>query len=312
MTPEQQWLEIQVRLFAGEATESPLRGVLEVRDRETDEPVRYRVRKDRHRWRVETEAGEIVSIQNDLHRFHVHGDHASRRERSETIYDGVAHAVARPDLRDQSAGDFTDIAEMPERVTYLGRDAWQVKLLPPHHKPSILIQVTDAITGMLLEERSEQFGLLMRWVELEPGEEIADELLAWDGPFYFGYGGDDVPEDMRAMIEAGRARSDRAIKRLKRGGWPTAPAHLRLEDLDVDPDGSMHGWFSGDVHVSFTCDGEREEDDRVDRTWQDARGRTWTATGHGADAAAVNAVKDWLVERAPLLDDEPPPVADEG
>src|SRR3954471_4854532 len=53
--------------------------------------------------------------------------------------------------------DFTRPTGPPTETRFLGRDAWQVELGPPSHKPFPLTLIIDAATGLVLHQRNNGF-----------------------------------------------------------------------------------------------------------------------------------------------------------
>lgn len=196
-------------MTAGEQEEQPFVGVLEVTEWQRDDddevhpasdderswPSPVRVFKDRQRYRVEALDGTLLTIRDatDVYVFHPPGhelhDHEpgvpTKSAREDGIHPGAHGAdIARRSPRDWSGDDFTTPTGPPRAVTCLGRPAWEVELAPPPHKPSPLVLVVDAVTGMTYEQRSAAFGVLSRWTEIVTVESHPDELFRWDGEVY--------------------------------------------------------------------------------------------------------------------------------
>jgi hypothetical protein len=208
MTPPS-WLELLVRMTAGELEERPFVGVLEVIEMRHDDddevhvasedelewPSRVRVFKDRDRYRVEALDGTVLTIRDAMHVYVFHppghepDDHEPgvpmKTAREDGIHRGAHGAdIARRSPRDWRGDDFTTPTGPARAVTYLGRPAWEVELAPPPHKPSPLVLVVDAVTGMTYEQRSIEFGVLSRWTELVTVESHPEELFTWEGEAY--------------------------------------------------------------------------------------------------------------------------------
>lgn len=312
-TPEQQWLEIYVRMVAGEPSEEPFEGVLEVReDEDSDELTVYRVRKDRHRWRVETADGRPVSIQGDEHVFSFRGrdvpvrEDRRGRDRSDA-YDVVDRPAPAGWPLDHEDGDFTRPAASPRRVTYLGREAWEVTLLPPRHKESPLVVTVDALNGMLLEERSPAIGVLRAWREIEPVNSFAPATFGWDGDFVATFvlsEDDEPPEEIRGEVMAERARAAAFRGRL---GLESvrAPVELELENPWVDEDGSVSAWFRAPSQVRFARSRvpEDPDDGELQASWRTPGGWTWTVGASEGGPDLLEAVRAALEPRSMALDD---------
>lgn len=304
-TPEQQWLEIYVRMVAGEQSEEPFQGVLEVReDEDSDDLTVYRVQKDRHRWRVETIDGQLVSVRNDEHvySFGEDRDLPGRGRAFDPPLNEQDQLVARPDPRHRSWShdDFSRPAEQPRDVTYLGRPSWEVTLLPPRHKEGALVRTVDASTGMLLEERNAVHGMLRRWLRIDRSDGFDDETFAWHGSYVFAGGVDEDHEELATH----RARSAAARKHL--GVDEIAvPSTLHLEGPELDEGGAIHGWYEADAHVQFAREREPSSDDLDEArlTWTTPGGWTWMLTGTDLSDAAMKVVRSVLEPRSIALDD---------
>lgn len=207
------WLELLVRMTAGEESEQPFVGVLEVTemrhsddgtprvatDEEREWPSPVRVFKDRQRYRVETLDGDVLTIRNDEHTFvfggHVHGaedevdprtPHRFAHERDSGVRHGAhGHDIERRAVTDWRGDDFTTPAGPARQTTFLGRAAWDVELAPPPHKPSPLVLTVDAVNGMVYQQRSVHFGVLSRWTEIVDVASHPDSLFEWDGDAYW-------------------------------------------------------------------------------------------------------------------------------
>lgn len=196
-------------MTAGEVEEQPFVGVFEVtelRHGDGDEsyvatedelqwPSRVRVFKDRDRHRVEDLDGTVLTIRDATHVFVFHRrghelpDHVpgvpTKTAREEDIHPGAHGAdIARRSPGDWGGDDFTTPTGPAREVSYLGRPAWEVELSPPPHKPSPLVLVVDAVTGMTYEQRSARFGVLSRWTEIVAVDSHPEELFTWGGEVY--------------------------------------------------------------------------------------------------------------------------------
>lgn len=103
------------------------------------------------------------------------------------------------------ADDFTRPTGAPVRTTYLGRDAWEVELAPPSHKPSPMQVVVDAESGMVLQQRNDAQGYVSEWSELTVSSTLDVELFTWDGPVVSW---DAQRRERHRELEAEQARRD--------------------------------------------------------------------------------------------------------
>lgn len=247
------WIELLVRMCAGESAEEPFVGILEVpRGEYGDEwPGTVRVFKDRERYRVEALDGRLLTIRQAARTYVFHDDDAPARldddEDGEVHHGAHGSIIRRRHPTDWRGDDFTRPAGPPRAVTYLGRPAWEVELTPPPHKPSALVLTIDAENGMTLQQRSVEFGVISRWTELAEVESQPDELFTWDGDYAWAgsFGEDDVPAEVREAIEREQQEDAEQL------------AALRVPDLRVEltahPD--LHFVEDGSAHVSYHLGG---------------------------------------------------------
>lgn len=252
-----EWLEILVRVCGGEQAERPFIGVLEVFDPEAEDedgeptwPSQVRVFKDRDRYRVESLDGRLLTIRSHEFTYAFHDAETPARMPNEDEASGGAHshAIRRREPRDWRGDDFTKPAGPPRATQYLGRDAWEIELAPPRHKPSPYVMTVDAVNGMVLEEHSVMFGPLSRWLELDEQESLPEELFVWGGDFFQGFGGsyEDLPEEIRDQIDAENADRQKTLERLA-----IAPISI---GLTATPD--LHEWDDdGSFYASFDLSG---------------------------------------------------------
>ncbi|MEH3069418.1 MAG: hypothetical protein PGN15_15790 [Aeromicrobium erythreum] len=247
-----QWLEILVRMVAGETSEEPTEGVLAVRlDEESEELTRFRVRKHGHRWRVDDESGRTWSIQGDQVGYLFHHDE---------VDDGVPQQVgrgfggmhapfdavlARPRPVDWLiAGDWrhgpAELVAPLRRTTYLGREAWDVRLLRPEGAGEVRY-VVDGSDGRLLACEG-AYELSFRWEELDVVDPHPPELVVWDGPYGSGLGGVDYVDPSEDVATA-VARNRKATA--------TLVADLGLDALSVTSAGTAEAYVVDDGAVSL-------------------------------------------------------------
>ncbi|WP_370190113.1 hypothetical protein [Aeromicrobium sp.] len=247
-----QWLEILVRMVAGEASEEPTEGVLAVRlDEESEELTRFRVRKHGHRWRLDDESGRPWSIQGDQVGYLFHHDEVDDSVPQQVGRGfGAMHApfdavLARPRPVDWLiAGDWrhgpADLAAPLRRTTYLGREAWDVRLVVPEGVGEVQY-VVDGTDGRLLACEG-SYELSFRWEELAVVDPHPPELFAWDGPYGTGPGGVDCvdpAEDVAAVVARNREAT------------ATLVADLGLDALSVTSAGTAEAYVAGDGVVSL-------------------------------------------------------------
>jgi hypothetical protein len=260
MTPPS-WLELLVRMTAGEQEERPFVGVLEVADEvETSWPSRVRVFKDRERYRVESLDGRVLTIRNAEHTF------VFRDEHDEDCPDDVPHrydnldgeyvrpgaygnVIERREPRDWRGDDFTIPTGPAAAVTFLGHDAWQIELAPPEHKPSPLVVTIDAANGMTYEQRSALFGVLSRWTQLEVVDSHDDALFVWNGDaaWYTGEWREvSVEEEQQWERERAAWMAERGIGPLRVSTTLELHVHEQEEDdgFFASFDASSHGFVA--------------------------------------------------------------------
>ena len=90
--------------------------------------------------------------------------------------------VTRRDPNEFAGTDFTRPTGPIGEAIFLNRRAWTVELAPPKRKPYPIQLVVDAETGLILQERNDDFGSVDEWVEFVVGEEFDDALFTWTGP----------------------------------------------------------------------------------------------------------------------------------
>ena len=317
MTPPS-WLELMVRMIAGEREEEPFVGLLEVStyDEDSPWPSVVRVFKDRGRYRVEDLDGAVLTIRNDEHTFVFRTDGDDHRQdcdlpagvphRYDNDGDGEyrpgAHAefIERRPPTDWRGDDFTTPTGPARATTHLGRDAWEVELAPPDHKPSPLVLTIDARHGMTYEQRSISFGTLSRWRELAIVESHADQLFEWHGEcVYYEVGLREVTDQDEAEWE--RERAERVAE------LGLGPIELRLparmHPHEMSEDGSLF------VSLDVRADGvllrrptspeawETDIDYRFEDRWSDGTW-DWCAASHRS-VEMVAQIRRQLAEPRP-------------
>jgi hypothetical protein len=134
----------------------------------------------------------------------------------------------RRGMGDWGGDDFTQATGPPTQTRFLGRDAWQVELRPPPHKPFPLTLIVDAATGLVLQQRNDGFHSVAEWEELEFGVDLADELFTWEGE-------SQPPPDHRAEHEADMARRREWLQRNGVGALSlTLPVELMVHEQSDD------------------------------------------------------------------------------
>lgn len=311
------WPELIILMCFGETEETPFTGIVEVEDRygfgaadgaagdldvddmEVDLPQTVRVHKSGHRYRVETLDGEVLYIKgaDRAWRFTPGADAPGMVdfvEGEEMEFGSYGYAVERPDPTRWRGNNFTRPAGPMRPTTYLGRDAWEIEIAPPPHKPVPITLVIDATTGMQLRWGSDRFGDVFRWIHVEHGVYLADDLFTWDGPAFLLYSDDysGMSDDMREEFE--RADAERAAK----------AAALRLPDVRARVAGTMDVWGvedDGSFHASIDFEAFVILDRRPhqDADWDDEHDDTDGRTRHEWS----DGTWDWRLTVPPGIDD---------
>ncbi len=290
-----QWLEILVRMVAGEASEEPIEGVLAVRlDEEAEELTRFHVRKHGHRWRVDDDSGRPWSIQGDQVGYLFHHDEVDDGVPEQVgrgamwMHAPFGDALARPRPADWLvAGDWrhgpAELAAPLRRTTYLGREAWDVRLLRPEGAGEVRY-VVDETDGRLLACEGEHVATF-RWEELAVVDPHLAELFVWDGPYGTGPGGvDDVDpsEDVATVVARNREAT------------ATLVADLGLDALSVTSAGTAEAYVMSDGVVSLHWNAsawfsvlraplEAEDDEDADVGEEEPAARGTVTTGWADD-----------------------------
>lgn len=187
------WPELIIQMCFGETEEQPLTGIVEVDDRYADDednglPRTVRVHKSGARYRVETLDGDPLFIKGSDRewRFSPGADvpvMITQEDDEGYGFGSYGYAIERPNPTNWRGDDFTTPTGPPRRTTYLGRDAWEIELAPPPHKPAPILLTIDALTGMQMRWHSERFGDVFRWTEISHGVVHADGVFDWTGDY---------------------------------------------------------------------------------------------------------------------------------
>lgn len=319
-----QWLEILVRMVAGEAAEEPTEGVLAVRlDEESEELTRFRVWKHGARWRAEEFSGRLRSIHGGGFTYTFVDNDGPRekpwrteRARGDFAQDEVFDALSRREATDwrPRPDDYSRPAGTPRPTTYLGRDAWEVRLTPPSHKAGDLVLVVDALDGRILQESNSVYGLFRRWEELHIVESVPDELFVWDGPFcaVYAFSDDDVPDELRDQVEAERRAEEAYRAALRLDELVVAATGSSFGHVDDHQDEAMAHWraeasFSLHRHQLDAPDDDEDGPEGGERTiWTDQRWR-WTLVTHDVPPGSLAGLVADLQARTRALSTTPDP-----
>lgn len=284
------WPQLVALMALGNGTERPMRGVVrsrDVRPVEDDEPAdleiaghgryqlvegRVRVFKRGDLVRRERPDGRPLAIQGVDTMWIWEGDNAAPTAfpRRTTAWGWPDSPLTqRRDMDDWGGDDFTRPAAAPTPTTFLDRDAWQVELRPPPHKPFPLMVVVDAVTGLVLHQRNDGFHSVVEWEELEFDDALADELFTWDGESH-------PPPDHRAEHEADMARRRQWLERQGIGGLNlTLPVELMVHEQSND--GSFHASLRAGVDGSLARRPHSDEPWDLFMNWPHMS--RWTADG---------------------------------
>ncbi|MCW2751078.1 MAG: hypothetical protein JWR83_2188 [Aeromicrobium sp.] len=116
---------------------------------------------------------------------------------------------------------------------------------PPAHKASPLVLTIDAQNGMLLEQRSVQFGVISRWTEIESVDGHDEALFQWDGPaeWYTTETSEYTEED-----QAADARAD--VEKMTALGIPPLELTIGipLHPYQSDEHGAFYAAFRTDIY----------------------------------------------------------------
>jgi hypothetical protein len=224
-------------------------------------------------------------------------------------FGSYGYAIERPRPTHWRGDDFTTPTGPARRTTYLGRDAWEVELAPPPHKPAPSILTVDAATGMPMRWHNERFGDTFRWTEIERGVTHADDFFEWAGDYAWAaafFDGDDAPGELREMIE--REQRERAEQL----------AALRIPDLRIELTARphLHVVEDGSAHLSYQFDGlvivERRphSDDPWDHEpypgesieWSDGDIDWYVRTADGVGPEQLTTIRAQLAEPRPDRD----------
>lgn len=245
------WIELLVRMCAGESAERPFVGILEVPYEEDDDrwPPTVRVFKDRERYRVEALDGRLLTIRQAARTYVFHENHVPVRldddEEGDVHHGAHGSIIRRRQPRDWRGDDFTKPAGPSRAVTYLGRQAWEVELTPPPHKPSALVLTIDAANGMTLAQRSVEFGLISRWTEFTEVDGHPDDLFVWEGEVVWGW----VEESEFTDEDEAEERRQDAEATARLGIAPLSVSiDLSLHVYETDDSGAFYAGFRTDMY----------------------------------------------------------------
>lgn len=284
------WPQLVVLMALGDGTEPSLRGVARSRDArpaDDDEPAdveipghgRYRIYEGRARVFMR---GDLVRRERmDGHPFAIQGVDST------WLWDGGADVptafprqsavwgwsdsplTQRRGMEAWDGDDFTHPTGPPTATRFLGRDAWQVELRPPPHKPFPLTLIVDAATGLVLQQRNDGFHSVVEWEELEFDVALPDQLFTWDGDSR-------PPPDHRAEHEADMARRREWLERHGIGGLRLElPVELLLHEQGDD--GGFHASLRAGVEGSLARRPHRDEAWDLFMNWPHMH--RWTADG---------------------------------
>lgn len=242
MSGEASWVEVLVRMVDG--PDLPVHGV--VRCRYTDDEARrggtswmsgprpvvftggagddaVRVWRDGPRLRVERMDGSPLMISDGHTSWRFSDEHPDPLEYvdADVRYLGNGtELLERRRANDWIGDDFTRPTGPIGAAVFLGRDAWTVELAPPSHKPFPIQTVVDQETGLWLQSRNDDAGIVDEWVEIDVGGPFDDNLFTYSGPA------------RSAEAERRRRRDDHESEANRRRDW--FRANVSGESLTVD------------------------------------------------------------------------------
>jgi hypothetical protein len=135
-------------------------------------------------WRIEDESGRLRWLANDAGYYRPRSDGAGAgfEPRQPGVWhsgDMTAPTLIRPrDLLRPIDDDFTRPLGPVEVVEFLGRQAWQVLLAPPPHKPRPVWQVLDAVSGVTLAYRDPDGAAVVEFTAIETGADVPADTFA--------------------------------------------------------------------------------------------------------------------------------------
>ncbi|NEW26536.1 hypothetical protein [Nocardia cyriacigeorgica] len=146
----------------------------------------WRVWRHGARIRVENQDGHPLVLSDGVRswRFDTPGEPPLEDDASAVRFIGSAvRLVVRRSANDFVGDDFTRPTGPITTTVFLGRPAWAVELGPPPHKPFPIQLVVDQETGLVLQQRNDDAGLVSdEWIELSVGAPIDDDVFSWPGP----------------------------------------------------------------------------------------------------------------------------------
>lgn len=127
------------------------------------------------RYRVQRR-GDLYRCSSLDGRVHAIGGPHDRRTAPPDDYE---FGTSRPEPDRFDGDDFTTPTGPARPVTFLGRDALEIELAPPPHKPYPMQLTIDAGSGLVLRDANAAFGTYHEWIELDTDADLPDELFAW-------------------------------------------------------------------------------------------------------------------------------------
>ncbi|GAA3527165.1 hypothetical protein AFL01nite_03980 [Aeromicrobium flavum] len=310
---------LMVRLACGEASEPPLRGLVQIGG------CRFRVWKHCERLRVETDAGELRAVRApDRVLTFLKGDELPIETGPGSLAfddeDGdVSYSfLARPRLR-QLELDERRVTGPVERGARFGRPTATVTLEHTYHDDFATTLVLDAVTGMPFSW-VEAGSTILEWRELEVLDAVDESLLRWDGDTrsvgWFAYVGsseeldededEDVPDEVREQLRENRRRSGELSSR-----FDHSPLLARVP-MEVLIESSEPGHVAIDVQpetlvtVRGHASGRRRDGEYATETWTTDDGWTWEVHAAGVvDPQLLPSLRERIAAwRASLASDQ--------
>lgn len=180
--PRPSWFEELVELMVeGTGAEDRVMGVVRAHVEDDDGiDFRYRVFRRGGLYRCESLDGGVQAIGGRDTTWKATEDGSivsTPRERSVAPPDDYEFGTARPSQARWEGDDFTVPTGPPTTVHFLGREALEVELAPPPHKPFPIQLIIDAGTGLLLRQANEASGVFHEWVTLDTAADLPDALF---------------------------------------------------------------------------------------------------------------------------------------
>ena len=284
------WPQLVALMALGNGAEPSLRGIARSRDVgpvEDDEPADLEI-PGHGRFRLNEGRARVFKQGNLVRRERMDGrPFAIQGVESTWIWEGDAEIptvfprhstfwgwpdsplTQRRGMDDWSGDDFTQPTAPPSATRFLDRDAWQVELRPPSHKPFPLALIVDAATGLVLQQRNDGFHSVSEWEEVEFDVALPDELFVWDGE-------SQPPPDHRAEHEADMARR-RAWLQHNGIGEMRLPLPVELMLYEQGDDGGFHASLRAGVNGSLARRPHSDEPWDLHMNWPHMH--RWTSAG---------------------------------